>query len=146
MSILPHTSFSSMHGKFSYEYNLYPNNVIEVVYHNKRTNYRKIHRIYFNPDKGVLISSKIIEEAIKLCEVMYSKISSSVVKPNIPIYAIINVLNRNVPGFSYKCKIKKENCPIKIYKYENGRETIVQTSSILEQMYRVFRKYNIQLV
>lgn len=145
MSLVPHTSFTQTHGKFSYEYNLYPNNMIEIVYHNRKTNYRKIHRIYFNPDKGVLISTKLIEEAIKLCEIMFSKINSSVVKPNIPVYALLNVLNRNVPGFSYKCKIKKEQCPIRIYRYENGRETIVQSSSILEQMYRVFKKYNISI-
>lgn len=146
MSIQPHTTFTNSIGKFTYEYNLYPNNMIEVIYHNKKTNYRKIYRIYFDPDRGVLISLKIIEEAIKLSDFMYSKINTSIVKPNIPLYALINVLNRNVPGFSYKCKIKKEKCPIKIYKFESGKETIVQPSSILEQMYRIFKKYNILLI
>jgi len=118
--------------------------MIEIVYHNKRTHYKKIYQIYFDPDRGVLISTKMIEDAIKLSDSMFSIINASVVKPNIPLYALISVLNRNVPGFSYKCKIKKELCPIKIFKYEDGFKTVVQSSSVLEQMYRVFKKYSIQ--
>lgn len=124
---------------YLYEYNIYNNNMLEIIYHNKKTHYKKIFRIYFEDT----LDLKLIEESIKLADKMYDKINAGVVKPNIPIYALIYVLNNSIPGFSYKCKIKKYLCPIKVYRYEEGHEYLVNTSSLMEQMYRVFKKFKI---
>ncbi len=137
ISKTPYTSYTITKGHYIYEYNLYGNNMLEIVYHNKRTHYKKIFHVYFKDN----IDLKIIEESIKLADKMYDKIDIGVVKPNIPIYALIYVLNNTIPGFSYKCKIKRQYCPIKVYKYEEGRELMVNTSSLMEQMYRILKRF-----
>jgi len=134
---MPHSSFRGEVDVFSFEYNLYPNNVLEITYYNKVTKHTRVYRIYF--DK--VISIKMVEEACELAKKLYRIVKAGVAKPNIPLYTILLLLNRNVPGFSYKCKIKKKNCPIQVYRVIDDKEIRANTSSLLEQMYRVIKKY-----
>ncbi len=137
MSQVPHTSYSGSIGIFSYEYNLYPNNMLEIIYYNKVTGHRRIYHIYF--DK--VIDMSVIEKAVELAKQLYIRVKAGVAKPNIPLYALLYVLNRRIHGFSYRCKIKKKGCPVRIYRVINGREVLANTSSLLEQMYRILKKY-----
>jgi hypothetical protein len=137
----PYSSYTVNKGRFMYEYNIYSDNVLEIIYHNRRTHYKKIYRIRFSDN----IDLKIIDEALKLADKMFRVAEAGVVKPNIPVYALIYVLNKRIPGFSYKCKIKKKDCPITVYKIEEGRVLDVKMSSLMEQMYRFFKKFRDKL-
>jgi len=140
-NLTPHTLLTVDKGYYVFEYCLYTPlaNVIEVVYHNKRSNYRRVFRIYFKAD--VNLDLKVVDEAIKLADAMYRKIDAGVVKPNIPLYALLYLISTKLSGFSYRCKVKKRDCPIDITKVVEGQEYKVSIGSLLEQMYRVLKRY-----
>jgi len=137
MISMPHTSYHAKEGAYVIEYNFYPENILEVVYYNRNTGYRRVHRVYFEG----FVTTKLVEEALKVSKNLLLRVKSRIAKPNIPLYAIIYILMKYLPGFGYKCKVKKYLCPLKVYRVENGREYSLSIGSIVEQTYRVVRKY-----
>jgi len=137
----PYSTLTIDKGHFTFEYNLYAPamNVLEIVYHNKKSHYKRIFRVHFT--EPAIIDVSLLDQAVKIADAMYRKIDAKVVKPNIPLYAVIYLLNTKITGFSYKCKIKKQGCPVEVLRIEGDRVYRVNMSSLLEQIYRVFKKY-----
>ena len=123
---------------FKYVFNLYPPNMLEIVYANRKTHRKRIYHVYYEDQ---IIDLKVLEEALELTERILSKIIMGSVKPNIPLYAILYLLYLRTDGFSYKCKIKPERCPVKVYRVIDDREVTMSIKSLTDQMYRMVNKF-----
>jgi len=119
-------------------FNLYHPNMLEIIYANKKTHRKRIYHVYY---EDRVIDLKVIEEALKLTERILSKIIMGSVKPNIPLYAILYLLYLRTDGFSYKCKIKPERCPVKVYRVIDNREVAMSIKSLTDQMYRMVNRF-----
>ncbi len=124
----------------SLEYNikLIGENIVEISYINRRSGTIRKYIIESNHP----IDEMIVDEAMIIAENLYTIIDDHASKPNIPLYSLIISLLRYFKGLSYKCKIARDRCPLKIYKMYNGTLIQMSVASIIEQVYRVTRKYN----
>jgi len=123
---------------FKFVFNLYPPNMLEIMYLNRRTHRKRIYHVYYDDQ---VIDLKVLEEALELTEQILSRIIMGSDKPNIPLYAILYILYLRINGFSYKCKIKPEKCPVKVYRVINNREVAMSIKSLTEQMFRMVRRF-----
>ncbi len=123
---------------FMYKYILLSNNSVEIIYYNRRSGLKRRYLLTIEYP----LTKELIDEAVVIAENLYTIIFDRAAKPNIPLYALIIVLLKKYRGLSYKCKIAREKCPMRIHKLFDGVRVEMSCASIIEQVYRVMKKYS----
>lgn len=113
---------------------------ILIEYRNKANGRSRTYLVV----SSIPFNEEVIYSAGILVRKLYEVIRDRSTQPNIPLYSLMIVLATRVKGFSYRCKVKKTNCPIEIYKILNDLVLRVSVPSIIEQIYRILKKYNLR--
>jgi hypothetical protein len=120
-------------------YDKFDSYTVKVLYKNMVTEaYREYIILSDEP-----IPDELLDEARMISDRLYSELNVNAPIPNVPLYALIYLLMRHMRGLSYRCKIVKDNCPLRILRLEKGEMRSMSVQSLIEQMYRVFKKHPI---
>jgi len=127
-----------------YEYVYETPNRISILYHNRISgNWRR----YVLELHDGIIHAEDLEEALELSKYLYKIVSERASIPNLPVYALLITLSRRIKGLAFNCKSRKKLCPLRIYRFDrNGVRRELSVSSMIEQMYRISRKYGLAIV
>ncbi len=113
---------------------------ILIEYRNKTNGRSRTYLVV----SSIPLEEEFIYNAGVLARKLYGIVRDRSTQPNIPLYSLLIVLATKVKGFSYRCKVKKTNCPIEIYRIINDLVLRVSVPSIIEQIYRILKKYNLK--
>ncbi len=130
-------SVDRRHILFGYErFDMY---TVKVMYKNKITGAYREYIVL----SDLTVNDEIIGLARKISHRIYGELRDNAPVPNIPLYSLLYVLSRRYRGITYKCKIRKDNCPLKIFRIERGNMISMSVQSLIEQIYRLLKKYPI---
>lgn len=125
---------------YSIAYRMIDEYNILIEYRNKANGRTRTYLVV----SSIPLNEEIIYNAGILARKLYEIIRDRSPQPNIPLYSLIIVLANRIKGFSYRCKVKKTNCPVEIYRMVNDLVLKASVPSIIEQVYRVLKKYNLK--
>ncbi len=114
---------------------------VKVMYKNKVTGAYREYIVLSDLE----VTDKQLLEARRIADKLYGDLRDNAPVPNIPLYGLLYVLIRNTRGITYRCKVRRENCPLKILRIERGVMVSMSVQSLIEQLYRVVKKYGVSL-
>ncbi len=129
------TADTRKHIMFGYEQ--FDEYTLKVLYYNSSTGASREYIVLTDYP----VPREALDEARTIAEEIYGKLRENAPVPNIPLYALIILLLRSHRGITYKCKVRKTSCPIRIFRVEKNALIKMSVQSIIEQVYRIMKKY-----